>query len=129
MKIYQVMIVSKPGSWQKILASTVSNYPFLEVSEIFSGSLTASEKITEIYPAILLIDSTISIDDAITLVAKVKSKNSWTKIIVVVDTEQQRNRFELSRADYIVSSYALESELRNVFQDLGEDKLDLPEAV
>ena len=129
MKSYQVMIVSKPGSWQKILASTVSNYPFLEVSEIFSGSLTASEKITEIYPAILLIDSTIPIDDAITLVAKVKSKNSWTKIIVVVDTEQQRNRFELSRADYIVSSYALESELRNVFQDLGEDKLDLPEAV
>ena len=125
----KVMIVSRPGSWQQILVFHVNTFPIMDVQDIVSGGLTAYETLLNSHPDVILIDSSISLEDAMALIVRAKSINRQSQIIAIVDTDQHRKRLGQCNADYIVSSYALESELNLALRDIENNQLDLRKVI
>lgn len=118
MKKLRVMIVSHPGTWQRVLQKNLEAYPFVEVVGAVSGSLSASQLAMENSPEIIVIDSSIPFDDVIALVQNVKRENLETRSIVITDTTQQRRRVTRAGADYTISSFNYEAQIGEILNQL-----------
>ena len=114
----QVVIVSQPGAWQQFLQKSVECYPFAKVARVVNGGLSAVQIIKEIYPDLVLIDSSIALDDVITLVQYVKEEHPEVLSIVIADTMQQRRQINLAGADFTLSVYDCETQIRTILNDL-----------
>ena len=124
MKKLRVMIVSHPGTWQRVLQKNLEAYPFVKVVDVVTGSLSASQLAKENSPSLIVIDSSIPIDDAITLVQIVKRENTNTNSVVITDTTQQRRKVIRAGADYTISSFNYESQIGEILNQLKETGLD-----
>ena len=122
------MIVSHPGTWQRILQRNLQAYSFVIVDDVVSGSLSALQVAKENPPDLLIIDSSISFDDAIALVKNVSAENPATQSLVITDTTQQRRRIVKSGANYTATSYNFESQIDAILHQLKETMLDEIEA-
>ena len=118
MKNREIMIVSTPGTRQRLILNHLAKYPFLDVKAVVSGSLTALERITNNWPDILLIDYSNLTDDIAALINKVKTENNQLQIIVIADTNHQRRKLINSGADFAISSFKCESELALIFKEM-----------
>jgi DNA-binding NarL/FixJ family response regulator len=118
MKKLCLLIVSHPGTWQRVLQMNIEAYPFVKVVEVVSGSLSASQLVSQHQIDLVLIDSSIIFDDAIALVQNVKLENPKTRSIVITDTTQQRRRVIRSGADYTISSYNFEAQIGEILNQL-----------
>jgi len=127
MKNREIMIVSKPGTRQRLILNYLARYPFLDVKGIVSGSLTALELITNNCPDLLLIDYSNLTDDIAALINKVKSENNQLQIIVIADTNHQRRKLINSGADFAISSFKCESELSIIFKEMMSTTVNLSE--
>jgi DNA-binding NarL/FixJ family response regulator len=119
MEKLHVMIVSLPGTWQRMLQNNMESYPYIRADSIASGGLSALELIKDQPPELLVIDSSIPPDDADALVQKVKEENPEIKIIVLTDTAPQRRRILRSGADYAVQSSNYEEEIDRILHELN----------
>ena len=59
MKKLRLLIVSHPGTWQRVLQMNIEAYPFVKVVEVVSGSLSASQLVSQHQIDLVLIDSSI----------------------------------------------------------------------
>ena len=118
MKQLHVMIVSLPGSWQRVLQKNIEAYSFVKVISTVSGSLSASQLASQHQPDLVLIDSSIPFDDAIVLIRNLKTENPKTLSIAITDTTQQRRRMSRSGADFAVSSNNYETQIREILNQL-----------
>ena len=119
MKKLRVMVVSHPGTWQRVLQKNIEAHSYVKVVEVASGSLSAVQLAKENSPDLMVIDSSIPFDDLIALVQNVKRENPGTRSIVVTDTTQQRRRIIQSGADYTISSFNFESQIGEILNQLG----------
>ena len=120
MKKLRVMIVSHPGSWQRVLQKNIEACPFVQEVEVVSGSLSAAQLVRERHHNLMLIDSSVPFDDAIALVRNVKQENPGTRSVVITDTTQQRRKSLRAGVDYAVSSYNYESQIGEILNQLNE---------
>lgn len=115
MENIRLMIVSLPGTWQRMLQKCIETYPFVQVIDIANGSLSAAQRVKKHQPDLVLIDSSIPFDDAIVLVKNVKLEHPETKSIVITDTTEQKRRIIRAGAEYTLSSYNFESQISEIF--------------
>lgn len=118
MKNLRVMIVSLPGTWQRVLQKNIEAYPFVKFVDVVSGSLSAMQHINQYHSDLMLIDSSIPFDDMVALVRNLKLEHPETRSIVITDTTQQRRRISQVGADYTVSSYNFESQIGEIFNQV-----------
>ena len=119
MKKLRAMIVSHPGTWQRVLKKNIEAHSCVEVVDSVSGSLSASQLAGRHQPDLVLIDSSIPFDDAVVLIRNLKLENPKTLILAIADTTQQRRRMSRSGADYTVSSGNYESQISEILDQLG----------
>ena len=124
MKRLRVMIVSHPGTWQRVLQKNLEADPFVKEVEAVSGSLSASQLVREHHHDLILIDSSIPFDDAIALVHNVKQENPNTRSVVITDTSQQRRRVIRAGADYTISSFNYEAQIGEILKQMKESLSD-----
>ncbi len=118
MKNLRLMIVSLPGTWQRVLQKNIEAYPFVKFVDVVSGSLSAVQLVKQDKPDLVLIDSSIPFDDTVALVQNMKLEHPETRSIVITDTTQQRRRISQVGADYTVSSYNFESQIGEIFNQV-----------
>ena len=102
----------------------IDAYPFVEVIDVVSGSLSAAQIANDNHPDLMLIDSSIPFDDAVALIQNLKRENSETRSIVITDTTQQRRRFIRAGADYTLASFDFDSQIREILNQLKGTLLD-----
>jgi len=124
MKKLRVMIVAHPGTWQRVLQKQMESFSFVNVIGVIGGSLSALQYAKENSPDLMLIDSSVPIDDLIALIQNVKLENPDTRSIVITDTTHQRRRITQSGADYTISSFHYEAQITEILKQLGEMQLD-----
>jgi CheY-like chemotaxis protein len=129
MKNQKIMIVSKPGTRQRIILNHLAKYPFLDVKDIVNGSLTALQRITSNCPDLLLIDCFNPTDDTAVLINKVKAENQSLQIIVIADTNHQRRKLINAGADFAISSYNCESDLSKIFEEMKPPSVNQSETI
>jgi len=115
MKKLHLIIVAHPGSWQLVLQKNIETHSFIKVVGTVSGSLSAIQLASQCQPDIVLIDSSIPVDEVVVLIQKLKAENPEVASIAIADTSQQRLRMAQSGADYTVSSVHYETQLREIF--------------
>jgi DNA-binding NtrC family response regulator len=126
MENLSVMIVSLPGTLQRVLQRNIESYPYVNVVGVVSGTLTASKRARQLSPHVMIIDSTIPFDDAMALVENLEQENLETKSIVITDTTQQRRRILRTGADYTLASFDYESRIGEILNQLKDLLLDSP---
>lgn len=114
-----VMIVSLPGTWQKLLQNNMESYPYVRADSIASGGLSALNMIKDQPPDMIVIDSSIPPDDVNVLVQNVKEENPDIKIIVLTDTGRERRKVLRSGADYAISSCNYEEAIDGILKELN----------
>ena len=124
MKKLRVMIVSHPGTWQRVLQKSIEAYPFGKEVETFSSSLSAAQLIQEHRHDLILIDSSVSFDETVTLIQNMKRENPEIRSVVITDTTQQRRRAVRVGADYTVTSYNYEAQIGEVLDQLKDMYLE-----
>ena len=128
MKKISTLIVSLPGTWQRVLQKNLASYPYVKVVESVNGSLSASQLTRQHQPDLILIDSSIPLDDVIALIRIVKLESPKTRSIVIADTTQQSRQIIEAGADYTLSSYHFEAQIREIFTQLKGSLLDVAES-
>ena len=111
MKKLSVLVVSPPGAWQRLLQMSIEASSFVELVNVATGSLSASQLAIEQRPDLIVIDSSVPFDDMLALIRKVKAENHGMKSLVITDTTQQKRRVIQAGADYTVSAYDFESRI------------------
>lgn len=124
MKKIHAIIVSLPGSWQKILQYYIEEYPFIQVDHVASGGLSAIQLLKEDQTDLLVIDSSISIDDIANLVRNVKKMQPDLQIIVIADTTQERHRIRRAGADYAISACNFEMQISEILNQINQRLLE-----
>lgn len=126
MENLSVMIVSYPGTLQRVLQRNIESFSYVNVVDVVSGTLTASQRARQLSPHVIIIDSTIPFDDAMALVENLEQENPETKTIVITDTTQQRRRILRTGADYTLASFDYESRIGEILSQLRDLLLDTP---
>jgi len=120
MKNMRIMIVSLPGSWQRVLQNNIEAHASVKVTGVVSGSLSAMQHASQYQPDLVLVDSSIPFDDAVVLIRKLKTENPKTLSIAITDTTQQRRKLIQVGADYTLSSYNFETQIGEVLNQVKE---------
>ena len=124
MQKLHVMIVSLPGTWQRILQQNLEDYPFIEVENVVNGALSAVQLIERQSPDMVLIDSSIPFQDVIALIKNVNERNPDILLIVLGDTSYQLKRILRSGAEYAISSCNYEEEIGEVLRKIYEQRIE-----
>ena len=123
MQKLHVMIVSLPGTWQRMLQQNLEDYPFVEVDNVASGALSAVQLIETQEPDLILIDSSIPFQDVNALIKNVNERNPEIQVIVLADTSYQLKRILRSGAEYAISSCNYEEEISEVIREIYEQQV------
>jgi DNA-binding NarL/FixJ family response regulator len=115
----RMIIVAPPGSWQKTIRRNLEVHHSVKVVGIAQGSLSAVQLAREHHPDLLLIDSSIPVDDAVALVQNIKRENPKTQSIVITDTTQQRRQVIQAGADFTLSSFDFDPQIREILNHLA----------
>jgi chemotaxis response regulator CheB len=110
----RVVITSLPGTWQKILQDGLASHPMVKIVAVAHGCLLAVQLVNEHWPDLLLIDSSIPIDDAAAIVERVKQENPAIACLVIAETTNQRRRMIQAGADFALSSFKYESQIGDI---------------
>ncbi len=124
MQKLHALIVSLPGVWQRMLKHNIEAYSFIHVDNVASGGLSALQLMGKRTPNLLVIDSSIPLDDANFLVQKVKESNPDIQIIILADTTSQRMKILRSGADFAVSSYNYEEEIGEILLKMNSTTIE-----
>ena len=124
MKKLRVIIVSLPGTWQRVLQNNLEAYSFVDVIDTVGGTLSASRLAIRHQPDVVLIDSSIPGDDAVVLIQTLKKDNSKTLSVVITDTTKQQGKMSRSGADYAILSMNYETQMDEILNKLKEALLD-----
>jgi DNA-binding NarL/FixJ family response regulator len=115
-----VMIVSLPGIWQKMLQNNMESYPFVEVDHVVSGGLSALQSIKKQPLSLVVIDSSIPVDDAKVLIQRLKEENPKIEIIILTDATYQQKTMIRNGADYAISSCTYEAEIAEILEKMNK---------
>jgi DNA-binding NarL/FixJ family response regulator len=121
MKNLSVMIVSHPGTWQRVLQKHMESYPFVQVVSVAGGSLSAFQFAMKQSPDLVIIDSSLPFDDLTALVQNLKLENPAIRSVVIADTTQQRRSIIRSGADYTIASFNFEDRLGEIIHQLTNE--------
>jgi len=124
LKKLRVIIVSLPGTWQRVLQNNLEAYSFVDVIDTVGGTLSASRLAIRHQPDVVLIDSSIPGDDAVVLIQTLKKDNSKTLSVVITDTTKQQGKMSRSGADYAILSMNYETQMDEILNKLKEALLD-----
>ena len=113
-----MIILALPGSWQKMIQRNLEVHHSVNVVGIAQGSLSAVQLAREHHPDLLLIDSSIPFDDAITLIQNLKRENPEIHTTVITDTTQQRRKIIRAGAEYTLSSFDFDSQIGEILHQL-----------
>lgn len=116
------MLVSHPGAWQRAIQKHIESYPFVHIVAVAGGSLSAAQLAKESAPDLIVIDSSIPIDDVIALVQNVKQEIPGTRSIVIADTTQQRRRIIRYGADYTIPAFNYEAQIGYILKQLDSNQ-------
>jgi DNA-binding NarL/FixJ family response regulator len=131
-KKLSILVVSPPGAWQRLLQVSFEYYSFVEVVNVVTGSLSASQLANEHRPDLIVIDSSVPFDDMLVLIQKVKNENHGIKTLVITDTTQQKRKVLQAGADFNVSAYDFESHIGELLNQIRhslpveKENLDTP---
>jgi DNA-binding NarL/FixJ family response regulator len=120
MKILSVLVVSPPGAWQRLLQMSFEAYSFVDVVNVATGSLSASQLANEHRPDLIVIDSSVPFDDMLVLLRKVKDENQGIKSLVITDTTQQKRKVFQAGADFTISAYDFESDIGELLRQIRD---------
>lgn len=121
MKKISMIIVTMPGTWQKVLHKNVTSHSSVEVVGIVHGGISAIQLAKEHTPDLLLIDASIPIDEVVAIIENVRLENAKMQCIVLADTHLQRRRAAQAGANYTLSSFNYSSKIREILADLRTD--------
>jgi chemotaxis response regulator CheB len=121
MKKISMIIVTMPGTWQKILQNNIASHPSVEVVGIVHGGISAIKMAKEHAPDLLLIDASIPIQEATALIENIRLGNTGTQCLVLADTHRQRRMAARAGAQYTLSSFNYSTEIGQIFADLRAD--------
>ena len=120
-KKLRVMLVSHPGTWQKMLKKKIESHQHVGEIEVVSGSLSASQLVKDAQSDLILIDSSIPFDDALVLVHIVNLENPGIRSMIITDTTKQRRRVLQVGVDFVASSFNVETQIEKVLDQLSEN--------
>ena len=115
-----VMIVSLPGIWQKLLQNNIESHPFVEVDHVASGGLSAVQIIKKQPLNLVVIDSSIPVDDSKVLIQRLREENPKIKIIILTDTAYQQKIMLRNGVDYAVSTCNYEAEIAEILENMNK---------
>ena len=118
MKNLRVIIVTMPGTWQKVLQKNLEAHPSVDRVDVAHGSLSAMQLAEEHHPDMLLIDSGIPTDETIALLNNIKLTSSETRSVVLTDTSRQGRRITLAGADFTLPSYSFTTRIGDILNGL-----------
>jgi len=121
MKKISMIIVTMPGTWQKVLQINIAAHPSVEIVGIVHGGISAVKMAKEHAPDLLLIDASIPIEEATALIENIRLENTGTQCIVLADTYRQRRTAARAGAHYTLSSFNYSTEIGEIFADLRAD--------
>jgi DNA-binding NarL/FixJ family response regulator len=121
MKKLHAIIVSRPGSWQKMLQYYLEEYPFVGVDQVASGGLSAIQLVKDHQLDLLVIDSSIPFEDVDVLVRSVKKMQPDMCVIVIVDTIKEGNKISRAGADYAISSCNFEMQISEILNKINQN--------
>ena len=84
------------------------------------SSLTAVQLVKEYRPDLLLIDSSIPIDDITSNVYNFNLENPSVRVIVIGDRHQQQRTFNKAGANFVVSTYEFKSQIKGILNQFKE---------
>jgi chemotaxis response regulator CheB len=119
-KTIDVTIASRPGTWQNFLKNELSSYPFVRIVGVTTGSLTALKISKQHQPGVLLIDSSIPIEEVIAILESIMLENPGILTIVIADTTQQRRKLTHAGADHVVSTFEFKLKIQEIFNQFNE---------
>jgi DNA-binding NarL/FixJ family response regulator len=122
-KKLSVLVVSPPGTWQRLLQMSIEAYSFVKVVNVATGSLSASQLANEQRPDLIVIDSSVPFDDMLVLIRKVKAENHGMKSLVITDTTQQKRKVIQAGADFTISAYDVESRIGELLNQIRNSLL------
>jgi DNA-binding NarL/FixJ family response regulator len=131
-KKLSILVVSPPGAWQRLLQVSFEYYSFVEVVNVATGSLSASQLANEHRPDLIVIDSAVPFDDMLALIQTVIDENHGTKSLVITDTTQQKRKAIQAGADFTVSAYDFESRIGELLKQIRsslvpeKENMDIP---
>jgi len=127
MNYIRMIIVAPPGSWQNMIRRNLDVHHSVKVVGIAQGSLSAMQMAREHHPDLLLIDSSIPLDDSVALIQSMKQENPETRSVVITDTTQQRRRVVQAGADYTSSSFDFDTQICVILNQLDRTLLGCTE--
>lgn len=122
-KKLNVLVLSPPGAWQRILQMSIEAYSFVKVVNVATGSLSASQLANEHRPDLIVIDSSVPFDDMLVLIRKVQDENHGIKSLVITDTTQQKRKVIQAGADFTISGYDFESRIGELLNQVRHSLL------
>lgn len=114
MEIIRVIIVSMPGTSQRMLQNNIQLHASMKVVDVAHGSLSAVNLVDVHNPDLLVIDSSIPIDETLALIQNVKRENPGIQSVVLADTTRQRRKLAQAGADYTISSYNFPNQIGDI---------------
>jgi len=93
-------------------------HALVKVVDVVSGSLSAAQLAKDHHPDLILIDSSIPVDEAVVLIRNLKTENPETRSIVITDTTQQRRKIIQSGADHTISAFNYEARIDEILNQL-----------
>jgi chemotaxis response regulator CheB len=120
LKTIDVIIASRPGTWQNFLINELSSYPVVQIVGVTTGSLTALKISKQHQPGVLLIDSSIPIEEAIAILESIELENPGILTIAIADTHQQQRKLTQAGADHVVSTFEFKSKIQGIFNQFNE---------
>ena len=101
-----------------MLREILAAYSFVDKIDVVSGSIAALNLANQIQPDVMLIDASITFDEASVLVLNLKKQSPRTQLVVITDTTQQRRRIAQAGADYALLSFNFESQISEIIHQV-----------
>ena len=127
MKKIRVIIATLPGTWQQLLMNNLDSDPRVNVIAVAHGSLTAVQLVKEHHPDMILIDSTIPIDDSVAMIQNIRLESPGLVSIVIGDTSFHRQRAIQAGADFALSTYKFPYQIHEILNNIFKDANPKPE--
>lgn len=115
----RTIIVTMPGTWQKVLQNVLVSNASVEVVDVVHGGISAVLSAKEHHPDLLLIDASIPLEETAALIDSLKQEHPETRYIVLADTHLQRREAARAGADYTLSSFNYAARIKEILNELG----------
>ena len=116
-----VLIVAKPGPLRDSLRFFLLTLPQVEMVKVVEDVPSALGIISARGPGLVLIDTSLSCDEVLTALRRIKAEGSQIRFLVLADDRRQQEEAKAAGADIVLFKGFPAAKLFGVIEDLVSD--------